>query len=220
MEKRNLLLKLTTINSEMYSIVNNYITYKKLSSFCISVEVYSKETKTWKHQYVNFEERFLYCLCSFMSKLYIIGRCVIGEEESLSSCNIYNINSNERNKIADLNKSRCLAACTVFEGKIVVTGSILRSDCLLLKSVESYDFNEKKWTYLPDMNEKRYLHASVSMGNKFFVIGGSRISSSEVFDSCSRKFSIINSQMNLSTLVRNPFKSFSIGSNIVVFHHS
>ena len=38
-------------------------------------------------------------------------------------------------------------------------------------------------------------HASVSMGNKLFVIGGIRISSSEVFDSSSRKFTTTTSEI-------------------------
>ena len=70
------------------------------------------------------------------------------------------------------------------------------------------------------MNEKRRNHASVSMSNKLFVIGGQKISSCEVFDSCSRKFTIINSEIKVSALVGNYFKAFCIGSNIVVFYHS
>ena len=73
MEKRHLLLKLTTINSEIFGILDSYTEYKKLGSSCTSVEIYSEETKTWKHQNVNFEERFGYCLCSFKNTLYIIG---------------------------------------------------------------------------------------------------------------------------------------------------
>ena len=56
--------------------------------------------------------------------------------------------------------------------------------------------------------------------NNLFVIGGSKISSCEVFDSCSRKFTIINSQMKVSALVGNRFKAFCISSNIVVFYLS
>ena len=86
--------------------------------------------------------------------------------------------------------------------------------------MEAYDYYENKWTYLPDINDKRRNHAAVSMGNKLFVIGGSRISSCEVFDSWSRIFTNINSEMKVSALERNIFKAFCVGSNIVVFHHS
>ena len=57
--------------------------------------------------------------------------------------------------------------------------------------------------------------ASVSMGNKLFVIGGYHALSSEVFDSLSRKFSLLNLPR------RNIYYTFtqavSIGFNIVVF---
>ena len=59
---------------------------------------------------------------------------------------------------------RKFAACTVFEGKIVVSGGVQSN------TVESYDFYENKWTYLPSMIEYRYFHGSVSVGNKLFVI--------------------------------------------------
>ena len=58
------------------------------------------------------------------------------------------------------------------------------------------------------------------MGNKLFVIGDDRTLSCEVFDSCSRKFTIINSEMKVSGLERNFFEAFCVGSNIVVFCHS
>ena len=42
------------------------------------------------------------------------------------------------------------------------------------------------------MQELRFGHLSVSMGNKLFVIGGNYRFNLEVFDSVSRKFSLIN----------------------------
>ena len=50
-----------------------------------------------------------------------------------------------------MNSYRQLSSCTVFEGKIMVTGSY---DNCTLKSVESNDHYENKWTSLPDMIEK------------------------------------------------------------------
>ena len=85
-------------------------------------------------------------------------------------------------KIADMNEHRKGAACTVYEGKFVVSGSFY------LKSVEAYDYYENKWNYLPDMIKERFQHASVSMENKLFVIGRWDTSTCEVFDSFSRKF--------------------------------
>ena len=42
------------------------------------------------------------------------------------------------------------------------------------------------------------IHAAVSMCKKLFVIGVTRISRCEIFDSCSTKFTIINSEINSS----------------------
>ena len=58
------------------------------------------------------------------------------------------------------------------------------------------------------------------MSNKLFVFGGSRISSCEVFDSCSRKFTTITFEIKVSFYKLNYFEALCIGSNIVVFHHS
>ena len=139
--------------------------------------------------------------------------------KNFSSCYIYIIKSNERNKRAEIYDLSSSAACTVFESKIVVTGGSSRSESSRLKSVEPYDYHDNKWTYLPDMKDKRSSHVAVSMGNKLFVIGGYRISSCEVFDTCSRKFTIIKLEMKVSAIEKSCFRALCIGSSIVVFHH-
>ena len=62
-----------------------------------------------------------------------------------------------------MNVERGLAACTVLESKIVVTGGANNYD--QLKSVEAYYYCKNKWTYLADMIEKRIFHYAVSMSN-------------------------------------------------------
>ena len=153
-----------------------------------------------------------------MSKLYLIGGWIKSSRKSLSSCYTYDINNNTRNKIADLNAARYYAACTVFEGKVVVTGGIY--NCFRLKSVEAFDHHENKWTFLPDMIEERCNHAAVSMGNKMFVIGESSYNDCEVIDSISRKFTAINSIINFASFESHQFKAFNIGNYIVVIQHS
>ena len=96
-------------------------------------------------------------------------------------------------KVAGLNLARDCAACTVFEGKIVVTGG--DNNQLQLKSIEAYDHYENKRTYLPYLIDKRCDQAAVSMGNRMFVIGGSYTTSSEIFSSFSSKFTQINSKV-------------------------
>ena len=132
-----------------------------------------------------------------MSKFYIVGgwtrltRRTKSRDINLSSCYTYDINSEVWNIIAELNVARNRTSCTVFEGKVVVTGGYNHNGGL--KSVEAYDYYENRWTYLPDMTKKRRNHSTASMCNKMFVVGGKSTINCEVFDSYSRKFSEIKS---------------------------
>ena len=45
-----------TTTYETFTIVKGKNVYEQLSNFRTSVEIYSGETKTWKDQYINFEE--------------------------------------------------------------------------------------------------------------------------------------------------------------------
>ena len=69
---------------------------------------------------------------------------------------MYNFSQRCWSYIESMIKRRRFAACTVFEGKIVVSGG---DDVDIFRSVESYDHHDKKWIYLPDMIEKRYRHS-------------------------------------------------------------
>ena len=55
-----------------------------------------------------------------------------------SSCCFYDIKNNEWGQISDLNEATEVAGCTVFEGKIVITGG--DNDLHERKSVEGYDY--------------------------------------------------------------------------------
>ena len=68
------------------------------------------------------------------------------------------------------------------------------------------------------MIEERDEHASVSMGNKLFVIGGYFTSSSEIFDSFLRKFTLIETELPKYdfTLFGLANKVASIGSLIFI----
>ena len=189
---------------------------ESLENSVISAEICSEKTKSWSNLDFTIKEKCCYCVGSFMGNLYLIGGYNISYEESLSSSYSYNFDSNTWIETAKLNKARDCAACTVFEGKIVVTGGVYYLP--QIKSVEAYDYHEDKWTYLPDMIEERSYHAAVSMGNKMFVIGGKYTTSCEVFDSRSRKFSNINSDF-YTYLGRHYFDASSIGNYIVVLQN-
>ena len=202
------------VKSDILAICDRTYPNESLDKSSISVEIYSEKTKNWTHKYVEMEKRYGYCVSSFISKLYIIGGHSKSIDRYISLCYTYDVNSNTWNEISGLNKARDCAACTVFEGKIVVTGG--EYNWTQLTSVETYDYYEDKWTCLPDLLEGRCNHAVVSMVNKMFVIGGEHTTSCEVFDSCSRKFTKIISEIQISDFREWYFKAFNIGNNIVI----
>ena len=213
MIKPHYYLNLVNIKSDILAISDEKNLDESLDKSIISTEIYSEKTKSWSNLDFTIKEKCCYCVGSFMGKMYLIGGYNISYEESLSSSYSYNFDSNTWIETAKLNKARDCAACTVFEGKIVVTGGVYYLP--QIKSVEAYDYHEDKWTYLPDMIEERSYHAAVSMGNKMFVIGGKYTTSCEVFDSRSRKFSNINSDI-YPYLEEYYFDALSIGNHIVV----
>ena len=153
-----------------------------------------------------------------MTRLYVFG----GEEgQYLNSCLKYDTRTGKCGFIGNMSSVRTIHKCTVFEGKIVVTGGCCYGT-LHLKSVEAYDHHENKWTYLPDMIEKRYYHGTVSMGNKMFVIGGFKHLTwnltCEVFESTSRKFTSINQLLAVNKLYYYQTSVVSIGYKVLFFY--
>ena len=125
-----------------------------------------------------------FSICSLMNDVYVIGgRRDCFDLCSEKSCYKFEVKSNKWTKVADLQKDRSRSACTVFEGKIVVTGGFNERK---LKSVELYDHHVNTWKFLSDMIKARCNHSAVSISNKVFMIGGNS-DHSEVFDSVTRK---------------------------------
>ena len=193
-------------------LVNSYLyvfdEYRQNGEFKSCVRKYCNKTKTWSSK-TNSHIDYLNCsICSFKQTLY--------ELRFNGSCFAHNYHENKRKELARMNTSRISPTCTVFEGKIIVTGG--RNNYHELKSVESYDYYKNKWIYLPDMINRRINHAAVSMGNKLFVIGGRITTGCEVFDSISRKFTSIYSVSPGLSLTFTNFnsKATCIGSSIFV----
>ena len=156
------------------------------------------------------ESRGGYCICSFMKNLYVLGGHV--ERQSKRTCLKYSTKSSEWTNFANLYTSRNYAACTVFDGKIVVSGGFIGWNDL--ESVEAYHHHENRWIYLPDMINERAHHGSVSMGNKMFVIGGNSYATCEVFDNISRKFNAIK-KIDVTDIFM--FSVVGIGNKIFAF---
>ena len=163
-----------------------------------------------------------YFVCSFMKKVFVIIN---------RACMFYDKQRDQWTSADSMIESRKEAACTVFEGKIVVSGGsrkvvrnrLREGGFVNIKSrhqsIEAYDFHENKWSSFPNMLSPRNNHAAVSIGNKMFMVGGSS-DYVEVFDSVTRKFTYIE---NVPKLVRIPyifistFEVVSIGYKIYIF---
>ena len=168
-------------------ISKNFVVCKaNMNDYLTSFSVNPKKCSDFLNSFPDKRHSFRFCV--FMKELFVLGGCC-GVE--LASCLKYNFRHNKWSYIRNMKVERFHAACTVFEGKIVMSGG---RD---LKSVEAYDHHEDKWTYLPDMIETRCGHSAVTLGNKIFVIGGLYTLSWEVFDGKTRKFSIVNQIIEL-----------------------
>ena len=87
-----------------------------------------------------------------------------------------------------MNTARRFSACSVFEGKIVVSGGNFYGR---INTVEAYDHVADMWTKMPNLKKRRCNHKSVAVKNKLFVIGGTFRNSCEVFDSTTKKFTLL-----------------------------
>ena len=61
-----------------------------------------------------------YCACGFIDKIYLIGGCL--KDEKTATCRYFNTNDNTWGNVRSMKEVRSSAACTAFEGKIVVSG--------------------------------------------------------------------------------------------------
>ena len=183
------------------------------------VETYSMKSDNWKNTTQLQDMRYDFCVCSFKQNLFIIGGNY-KHENYLNTCLKYDVKINKWCSIANMNERRSELACSVFHGKVVISGGFSYTnwrDYGSLKSVESYDYHEDKWIFLPDMIFERCGHAAVSMGNKMFIIGGFDEGiytlPCEVFDKFSNKFSCIESPLRIQDVIEQPY---CVGNKIVI----
>ena len=72
MVTKNNTLNLVTHKSDLVAVGDNYRLNKNFDEPVLYMQIYSRKNKTWSHQYVEFDGSEHYCVCSFMSNLYII----------------------------------------------------------------------------------------------------------------------------------------------------
>ena len=154
----------------------------------MSVEKYSLTSKTWSKVAEMYDSRIVFCVCSFMDKIFVIG----GDKDRIpiNSCLQFDTSNYSWNEVSRMNKVRSHAACAVFEDRIVVSGG-LNSNYNSLSTVESYDVLPDKWSPMPNMNYGKRLHSLVVCKNKLFAIS-QKASTFEVFDNISKTFVVLD----------------------------
>ena len=181
----------------------------------INVQKYNFITNTWKYTelVVNIDINY-FKVCSFLNKINFIGGCNRRVEIS-KSCFYLDTVTNETASIKQMNEARMGPACAVFEGRIVVSGGITLH-YYASNTVEAYDHVYNTWSYMPNMVHERSGHALVAVSNNLYVIGG-KTSVCEVFDSFSRKFTVLKSLSSVKDIGDYNMKNaFSIASKIMI----
>ena len=132
------------------------------------------------------DERFNFCVCSFMGNTYVLGGFT--QQKPINTCLMFCPTDCSWKEVAEMNVSRYIASCTVFEGKIVVSGGLNNNG--RLTTVEAYDHIANTWTNMPNMVEERHHHKSVAVKNKLFIVFGNT-TTCEVYDLNCGKFNLL-----------------------------
>ena len=214
-------LRAVFINGDFYV----FFCIKNLEGGVVVVQKYLSKTNSWDYNAVaSFNipmESF--GVCVFMRKVYLIGGLVpyggmLSCTKVLDSCLEFNSVNYKIQNIKPMNECRYAAACTVFKGRVVVSGGEGIDDTT--NAVEFYDHVADKWSYMPNMVKRRAYHGLVAVKNKLFAIGG-RENTCEVYDSCSKRFSLLNlPKKNFKFNFENTDGAISMGNKIVVFNRA
>ena len=189
--------------------------YDKNLNWIKSVEKFSPITNTWSKVAEMFDDRKMFCLCTFMDKILVIGGYKVEDEDDVTdTCLVFDAKDYNWKKVARMSQVRYNAACVVFEERIVVSGG-KDNNLDKLNNVESYDVVGDNWSPMPNMTSSKSGHSLVVVRNKLFVIGYGT-DTCEVFDSSSKHFVAIKSPQT-SCLILN--RAISIGNKIIAFQN-
>ena len=196
------------INGEVY-VVGGFAAFDSTISrhnFLNLIEKYSPITNTWCKVTDMYDDRYLFCSCAFMDKIFFIG----GSSRNSLQLNTKNLRWKE---ISATIRERRLASCVAYEENLVVACG----DEGLSKSVESYDIASDIWTSMPSLVQYRARPGLVVAKRKLFVMGGAPMYNiwdtvnCEVFDNFCNKF------VALKSAEYNEGIAVSTGNKIVLF---
>ena len=202
------------IRDEVYVLGGIGDDYKVVSS----VKKLSSATNTWKHVVDMMDNRTFFSACSFMDSVYIMGGILddVNENRTIATCLELNTKSHKWKEILRMSNARKHSACSVFEGRIFVSGGFFGDEKLSI--VEAYDHVGGKWEKMPSMIQSRSYHKSVAVKNKLFVTGGYSRNNFEVFDSTTCKFTLLKLHSSgFRDYLHMPFGAITIGNKVFVF---
>ena len=178
-----------------------------------SVDKYSMYYKTWSRVSDEGLSQKFFCACGLIDKIYVLGGEFTRLKTNTDRC--FDTKNYTWKQISKMRYKKYSAACSVYQGKVVVSGGSNNNDGHL-SIVEAYDDTLDKWVEMPSMINARHDHSQLTVKNKLFVIG--RIKEScEVFDSFNKKFVLINNPIRSLFRVLKSFEAVSIGNKIAVY---
>ena len=189
-----------------------------------SVLKYCLENKTWEEVAEMNDGRYDFCTCALMDQIYIVGGKNGHNNEYLNTCVKFDTKNNSLTGVAWMRWYRVSGSCSVFEGRIIVTGGFnidfnigYNYHVQELNTVEAYDHIANRWSSMPNMIERRCFHASAAMRNKLFIIGSFHgIKPCEIYDSKNKRFDLLKQcSSKLRFNLANVANTFSIGSKFV-----
>ena len=178
----------------------------------LKVEKYSIVNDSLEVVADMFNDRRGFCACGFLDKVFFVGGNL--EEEITDTCIQFVTKDYTWKDVASMNEARFSAACTVFEGRVVVSGGLNNND-ITLNTVEAYDHVADEWSYMPNMIEAGCGHHLVAVRNKLFVMGDEK-KLVEVYDSTCEKF-VVMKQPTIDISSINILEAISMGNKVVMF---
>ena len=133
----------------------------------VSVKEYCLIGSKWSTSAKTRDKRNMRNFCALVDTIYVFGGA---HDWKTDPCLQFDTRRRQWREFGGMKKGRVLAACAVFNGRVVVSGGNEdggggRS----LDSVEAYDGWE--WGGMPRMVRARYNHEMFAVKNKLFVIG-------------------------------------------------
>ena len=180
-----------------------------------SVEKYSSITKSWNIVATMYDYWWRPHACAFINSIFVIGGMKGGP--ITDTCMQFDTKTYKFKEAANLIEAKWNAGCSVFGGRIVISGGTgAGGQQLRTNTVQAYDHVSNTWSYMPNMIEKRNLLRSVAIKNKLYIIGGMNSETCEVFDSTCKRFVLLNPPLSCFGCQ----SVVSIGSKILMFKNA